>query len=246
MNGNWATLLTSAAVAALVSAGGVLAALHWSGASAPSDGRIHGYLLKHPEVMIEMQNALQRKADERAQEEEQAALDKIGLRALFDPRVAFVTGPANARKSVVEFFDYNCPHCRNSFPVFRKFYEAHKNDTRFAFIELPIFGQASVDAARSALAARNQPDKYVAFHFALMAQKGEINPSNTIEAAHSAGLDVNKLMADLKDPAIVPELVAARALAERIKLDGTPLFVVDGKVHTGEITLEKLEQLTKS
>jgi len=246
MNGDWKPLLMSAALAAIVSAGGVFAALHWSGASAESDSRIHAYLLEHPEIMIEMQSALQRQADARAEREQQEALDKVGIKALFDPRVAFVTGPANARKSVVEFFDYNCGHCRNSFPAVKKFYQAHKADTRFAFIELPIFGQASVDAARSSLASRNQADKFVAFHFALMGQQGAIDPSNTVEAAKAAGLNVNKLMADLKDPAINSDLVAARALAERIKLNGTPLFVVNGKVHSGEITLAELEQLTRS
>ncbi|MBV8976223.1 MAG: DsbA family protein [Alphaproteobacteria bacterium] len=247
MSANWKSLVASAAVAALVSVAVAFAMLHWSRATASSDRQIHSWLVAHPEVLFEMQAAYQRKSDQRdeqALKESQAAVDRLGLKTFFDPRVAFVSGPANARNSVVEFFDYNCAHCRNTFPAVMKFYEAHKADTRFAFIELPIFGPASNNAARSALAARRQPDKYVAFHFALMSQRGAIDPANTIDAAKQAGLDVNALMAALKDPAVDVELNAAHALAERIKLDGTPLFIVNGKVHSGEIALKELEQLT--
>ena len=51
-----------------------------------------------------------------------------------------------------------------------KFYQEHKSDTRFAFIEFPIKGPDSIVAAKVALAARHQPDKYLALHFALMSE----------------------------------------------------------------------------
>ena len=54
------------------------------------------------------------------------------------PRVAFVTGPADAKNTLVEFYDYDCPYCRASLPAVKKFYDAHKDDTRFSFIEFPI------------------------------------------------------------------------------------------------------------
>ena len=41
-------------------------------------------------------------------------------------------------------------------------------------------------------------------------------------------------------------MAEAHALAERVKLTGTPLFIVNGKVHSGEVTKDELEQLWKS
>ena len=82
------------------------------------------------------------------------------------PRIAFVTGPADAKKTLVEFYDYDCPYCRASLPAVKKFYDAHKNDTRFSFIEFPIkqlHGESAVLAARASLAARRQPDNYMDF-----------------------------------------------------------------------------------
>jgi len=246
LSGQWRIAALAGLVGAVVATGAVFGAARLGYFPAPSDRQFHAYLMTHPEVLIEMQAKMQADSDAEETKDTQDAVDKLGLGHVLDPKIAYVTGPAAAKKTVVEFFDYNCVHCRRTFPVVQKFYEAHKGDTRFAFIELPIFGQASDNAARSALAARRQPGKYVAFHFALMGETGEIGPNETVDAARKAGLDLDRLMADLKDPEITRQMAEAHALAERVKLTGTPLFIVNGKAHSGEVTKDELEQLWKS
>jgi len=212
----------------------------------PSDKQFHDYLMSHPGIVFAMSEKAQ--VDQAGSEERQlqAAVDKIGLRRYLDPRVAFVTGPQNAKKTFVEFFDYNCAHCRNSFPLVQKFYNAHKGDTRFAFVEFPIFGEQSNNAARAAIASRLQGDKYVAFHFALMGEDGAIGTDQMIEAAKKAGLDLNKLTADLKDKNVDKQMAAAHALASRTGLTGTPFFIINGKVHSGEVDEALLKQMSES
>jgi len=212
----------------------------------PSDKQFEHYLMGHPSIVIAMAEKAQVDEANSSQRKLQEAIDKNGLKTYFNPKIAFVTGPANAKKTFVEFFDYNCAHCRNSYPLVQKFYKAHKGDTRFAFIELPIFGEASNNAARAALAARRQPDKYVAFHFAMMGEDGAINPSSMIDAAQKAGLDINKLTADVKDPALNKEMAAAHALAARSGVQGTPFFILNGQAHEGEVDESMLKALFKS
>ena len=243
MSTQWRAAALAGLLAAVVATGAVFGAARLGYFPAPSDKQFHAYLMAHPDVLLEMQIKMQADSDAEDTEQIQRAVDKLGLSHLLDPKIAFVAGPAGAKKSVVEFFDYNCAHCRHSLPVIEKFYQAHKSDTRFAFIEFPIFGEASDNAARSALAARHQPDKYVAFHFALMGETNAIGPSEIVDAARKAGLDVDRLTSDLKDPEIAKQMAEAHALAERVKASGTPLFVVNGKVHFGEITKDELEQL---
>ena len=88
---------------------------------------------------------------------------------------------------MVEFYDYNCPYCRASLPAVKKFYEQHKNDTRFSFIEFPIKGPESIVAAAAALAARLQPDKYLALHFALMNETDPVNEAMIYADAAEGG-----------------------------------------------------------
>lgn len=230
------------AVAAVVTVFGVASLGYFP---PPSDKQFHDYLMSHPSIVLAMAEKAQVEEAVSEQHHLQDAIDRIGLGTYFNPQIAFVAGPKSAKKSLVEFFDYNCAHCRNSYPLIQKYYNMHRSDTRFAFIEFPIFGEKSNNAARAALAARRQPEKYVAFHFALMAEDGEIGPDQIVDAARKAGLDLNKLMADLSLPEITKEMAAARALAVRTGITGTPFFVLNGKAHSGEVDEAAIKDMSK-
>jgi len=205
---------------------------------------VHDYLVAHPDILVDMTNNLQAEQERQTQEARQKAADKLGTKAFFDPKVAFISGPANARTTLVEFFDYNCPFCRASIPALQKFYAKHKNDARFAFIEFPIKGQESVEAAHAAIAARKQPGKYVAFHFALMSEKGYVDAQTVFDVAKKSGLDIEKLEADMKDPAIDAQIEAAHKLADAAKIDGTPAFIINGKMREGAVDDKLLADMT--
>lgn len=243
---NWGTGVLGGVVGALAASGIMFGAASFGYFPAPSDAQFRTWLLKHPSIIYEMRDQAEIDAFNAEERGTQEKVDKLGMKTFLDPKLAYVAGPKDAKKTVVEFFDYNCAHCRHNFPVLKKFYEKHKGDTQFAFIELPIFGEASDAAARSALAARRQEGKYLAFHFAMMEQKNAIGTAETVESANKAGLDLNKLMADLKDPEIAKQMASAHALAKRIGLTGTPLFIINGKVHSGEVTEAELKQMTES
>jgi len=210
-----------------------------------SDARIRDYLMRNPSILVDMSNTMQ--ADQDAQDDaaRQAAVDKIGLARFFDPKVAFVTGPANAKTTIVEFFDYNCPYCRASLPAVKKYYDAHKADTRFAFIEFPIKGQNSTIAAHIAIAARKQPAKYLKFYFALMGEEDLATPDLVFSVARKAGLDTDKLKADMMDKSVDAAIKAAHDLAAAAKIDGTPAFIVNGRIREGALNDTILSELAK-
>ena len=131
----------------------------------------------------------------------------------------------------------------------KKYYEAHKNDTRFSFIEFPIkqlHGESAMQAARASLAARRQPAHYMDFHFALLGQEDAITEPVIFVEAQKAGMDVGKLKADMADPAIEKSLQASIALAHKVGVDGTPTFVLNGKFHPGALDEETLASEMKS
>lgn len=246
MNDSWRSAAIGGAAGACVALVFAFAAANmgWPPFMAANATAVHAYLVSHPEVLVEMTNKLQAKQDEDQDSSRQAAVNKLGLKPFFDPKVAFVTGPANAKTTVVEFFDYNCPYCRASVPALKKFFVSHKN-VRFAFIEFPIKGPGSTVAARAAMAARKQPDKYVGFHFALMSQDGPVDEKTVYDVAKQNGLDINKLKNDMKSHDIDRSLAEAKTLANAANIDGTPAFVVNGRIREGAITDEVLAQMTK-
>lgn len=233
--------LIGAALAVAVMAAAV--ALHI--VPAATDARMQSYLLAHPKLVLQMQALAEEQAAAEARQEQADKLKAIGASKLLDPKVGFVTGPANAKNTFVEFYDYNCGHCRNTSALVKAFVDKHKADTRFAFIEFPIFGDASTMAARASIAAHQQGDKFLALHFGLMAESGAVDEALLLQVAKKNGLDVMKLASDLNAPDTDKALLAGFRMARELKFNGTPMFIINGQVHEGELTEADLKKLVK-
>lgn len=245
MKENLKNALVSGVVGALIVTAAFTAAGITGAIPLATDARLHSYLLAHPSLVFEMAEKAQLQDAARTAEVRQKVVDKLGQKAFFDPAIAYVTGPANAKNTFVEFFDYNCVHCRNSFAAVKRFYDAHKGDTRFAFIEMPINGPESSMAARAAVAARAQGDKYLTLHFLMMGEKGAIDTALLQQDMQKAGIDLGKLTKDMSAASTDKALVGARKLASDAQVSGTPAFIINGKFHDGEITDADFKSLTK-
>ena len=133
----------------LLTAAGSLAALAAAelGLSEEQFGSmVRAYLLKHPEVLREVIDALDKKEKS---DEAKASVEVISTRAkeIFRSSDDHVAGNPMGKISVVEFFDYNCGYCRHSLPDVLKLIDSDK-DVRLVVKEFPIFGPGSVIAAK--------------------------------------------------------------------------------------------------
>jgi predicted DsbA family dithiol-disulfide isomerase len=84
------------------------------------------------------------------------------------------------------------------------------------------------------------------FHFALLAHEDQITEDDIYAEAAKAGMDVNKLKADMQDPAIEKTLNASIDLAHKAGVDGTPTFIFNGKFRPGMVDDDKLANEMKS
>ena len=160
---------------------------------------------------------------------------------ILDDPDAPVAGNPQGNASLVEFFDYRCPYCKQVEPALEALI-AEDKQLRLVYKEFPVLGSASVTAARAALAARKQ-GKYDAMHRALMSLKGEINEAAVFKTAGSIGLDVERLKRDMAAPEIDRMLKANTSLAEALDIRGTPGFVIGNEIVPGAISLETLKDL---
>lgn len=145
---------------------------------------IHDYLLKNPDVMIE---ALRSAEDKLNREADAKATTVLNDRAkeIFDDPATPVGGNPRGDVTIVEFFDYRCPYCKQVLPVLQTILkEDHK--LRFVYKEMPVLGPASVVAAHAALAAQRQ-GKYEAFHTAMMATKGSDHRGHGLQSGGLGG-----------------------------------------------------------
>jgi len=201
---------------------------------------IHDYLLQHPDALIEALRAAEEKVKTDASEKAKQTL--VARRSeIFDNPETPVGGNPKGDVTLVEFFDYRCPYCKQVHPRLQELL-ADDRQLRIAYKEFPILGAVSIAAARAALAAHRQ-SKYETFHDAMMAAKGEITEDTVYRVAGSVGLDVDRLKRDMSSPQIDAALRANHTLAEALDITGTPGFVIGDQMVPGAIELSSLREL---
>lgn len=204
------------------------------------EGIIGDYLKNHPEVLIDAIQAADDKLKADAKDKAAEAL-AANRQQVFDDPQSPVAGNPNGNVTLVEFFDYRCPYCKQVEPSLEKLL-GEDHQLKFVFKEFPVLGPESEVAARVALAAKKQ-GKYDAFHRAMMGTTGQINQAVIFRVASSVGLDVDRVKQDMDGPDIEKELKANLDLGKTLNLDGTPSFIVGGTIVPGAISASDLKQL---
>jgi protein-disulfide isomerase len=201
---------------------------------------VREYLLSNPEIIVEAIEGLEEKRRRATQDSQREALAAKRDQIFNDPG-APVAGNPGGDVTVVEFFDYRCPYCKQ---VAQPLAQLIKEDgkVRFVFKELPVLGPDSVLAARAALAARLQ-GKYVEMHEALLRHRGAYDDQAIARIAAEVKLDASRLKVDMAKPEITAMLDKNRQLARDLAVTGTPAFVIGNVVVPGAIDLETLKKL---
>jgi protein-disulfide isomerase len=191
---------------------------------------IRDYLVKKPEILVEMTNELdKRQAAEESVHQQRAISQNADV--IFRSSVTPVAGNPNGDVSVVEFFDYNCPYCRRSLPDVLKLI-SEDGKVRLVLKELPILSNDSVAATKLALAA-NKQGKYFEMHQKLFSEPGKADKDKALRIAKELGLDIDQLQKDTQDPGIKKALDQSEDLARKLDLKGTPLFLIGDRVIAG-------------
>jgi protein-disulfide isomerase len=201
------------------------------------------YLIAHPEVLQEAQSALDKRQQEAQAQKAHEAINKDKATLLNSPHQV-VLGNPNGKVTMVEFFDYNCPHCKDAVSDMLTLMKKNP-DLRFVLKEFPILAQGSVDAAHVAVAVRMQDptgEKYLAFHQKLFSTRGMVDQERALAAAKDVGCDMARIEKDMKSPEVQTTIDEDMKLADAIGVDGTPSYVIGDQLIVGAIGFDKLEE----
>jgi protein-disulfide isomerase len=187
-----------------------------------------GGIASHPTA------ALSQELQEISRAGEKAILAKPGLQ---------MTGARNPDLTIVEYFDYNCPFCKQVVPTFKQLLSEDKK-LAIVYKDWPVLGESSVYAARCALAAGWQ-DKYFIAHDALLSGP-RLRRNDQIEAIlQGVGVDLDRLKKDLAAHAgeITALLARNDAEAHALDLDGTPGILVGRQLMPGGADVDFFRKL---
>lgn len=206
---------------------------------------VYEYIIENPEIIEEALIAL---TEKRQLEEDQQIRDAIAENTdkLLNSPGDYSIGPADAKVTVVEFFDYRCGFCKRSASWATGLPEKYDGDVRVIFKELPILSTESEKAALAAIAAGKQ-GKYIEMHMGLMEldNASGFGPEQIDQVADSVGVDVARMRADMKSVDVQKTVADSKSLARSLGITGTPNFII-GTEFVGSADITQVEALIQT
>ncbi len=155
-------------------------------------------------------------------------------------------GPEGARIVIVEFADFECPHCAIMRGTLETIAKQFPNDVAIYFKQFPLGHNAhSHPASRATLAAHRQ-GRFWQMHDLIFANQGQLSPQRFVEFATELGLNVDKFKKDIEDPAIYAQIERDKKEAIAANLTGTPTIYVNGRLYLDDKTPEAIAAYIKA
>jgi len=153
-----------------------------------------------------------------------------------------VSGPSTAVVTLLEYGDFECVHCGQTYPVIKQIQKLLPNDLRFVFRHFPIVQNHphSMRAAEAAEAAGAQ-GKFWEMHDALFEHQTALEDPDLIRYAKRIGLDVDRFSGELSANVFLPQIESAyeRSLFDE-HVSGTPTLYLNQVRYNGATDLQTL------
>ena len=145
------------------------------------------------------------------------------------PQAGPSQGPPQARVTIVEFSDFECPFCRKLQPVLRRVLERWPREVRLVYKHFPLDRHRHAFGASKAAVCADRQGRFWEFHDALYREDQEMSPRGVVSVAEALGLELGPFEACLRDKGTSAAVQADRSLAGRAGVMGTPTLFVNGR-----------------
>lgn len=145
------------------------------------------------------------------------------------PQAGPSLGPSEARVTIVEFSDFECPFCRKLQPILRRVLERWPRDVRLVYKHFPLNRHRHAFGASKAAVCADRQGRFWEFHDALYRDGQDMSPQGVVAVAEALGLELGPFEACLGDERSGAAVQADRSLAGRTGVRGTPTLFVNGR-----------------
>jgi protein-disulfide isomerase len=152
-----------------------------------------------------------------------------------------VKGPATAAITLVEYGDFQCPYCREAYPIVKQLQAELGARLRFAFRHFPLtrIHQNAEHAAEAAEAAAAQ-GAFWQMHDRLFERQFALEDDNLVEYARELGLNADRLAGELAAGTYRARVRDSFMSGVKSGVNGTPTFFINGVRHDGGYDLATL------
>jgi predicted DsbA family dithiol-disulfide isomerase len=221
-----------------------------------TDADIHAFYeqnrqwIKEPyaSAQIKITPYLMEQAQERGKRTYLTALrKKYSARVLIEPDRDEVAaegpsrGPQDARVTIVEFADFECPFCGRMEPVFRQVLQQYPHDVRLVFRQMPLpdLHPNAMHAAQASLCA-GQQRRFWEMHDAMFANQAALDEAGITQTATRLGLEAQPFTDCLNSAPVSAAIKADTDAGNALGVNGTPGIFVNGRFFGGAVPYEAL------
>jgi protein-disulfide isomerase len=153
--------------------------------------------------------------------------------ALPDNAAMVTRGPQDAKVTIVEFSDFQCPFCSRVEPTLAQIAKEYPKDVRLVWRNQPLpFHPNAMPAAEAACAAGEQ-GKFWEMHDKMYANQQQLSPDSYNKWAQESGLNMNKFKASVDAHECKPRIEADSKYGQSVGANGTPTFFINGRQLVG-------------
>jgi len=141
-------------------------------------------------------------------------------------------GADQPKVTIVEFFDFNCPVCRASYPTIRAITATHPDDVRLIMRHFPVIADSSFDLALASECAHKQ-GLFWNLHDRFF--QTTTLTDNIGALARQSGVNMSRFNTCLQEQAVADTVTADLRAAQAIGARGTPTWLINGHLVSGQI-----------
>lgn len=197
---------------------------------------IHDYIINHPEVILQSMEQMQK----RKMDEISAQIDDIvrnNKDAIEDVSNTPYFGNKDGDIKIVMFYDYGCSYCQKANDSLNQLLSADKN-IMVIYRPIAVLGEKSDYIAKLMFAVqKSHAGKFKTIHDSILGQ-GKANKEEIAAIIKQNGLSIDLLEQDMNSKEVQEMMIANSKLAEIIKVNGVPVFVIDSGFYQGAMELD--------
>jgi protein-disulfide isomerase len=152
-----------------------------------------------------------------------------------------ISGPPEAPVTLVEYGDYECPHCGLAHPIVQLLQERFRKQLRFVFRHFPL-SQVHPNAEPAAETAEfaGAHDRFWQMHDGLFENQERLGPPLFFALADALELPTSELQVALSSGTYAPRVREHFLGGIRSGVNGTPTFFINGRRHDGSYAFDDL------
>ncbi len=205
------------------------------------EARVLQVLQKHPEAILESVQNYQQRQQQAQQQAQQTALQPYRTNPQAIVGQSPILGSQQRQVVLVEFSDFQCPYCARVQATLKQFMANHSQQVTFVYKHYPLQTHSEAKPAAAAAWAAGQQGRFWDYHDRLFANQSRLGDELYLSLARELNLDEQRFNADRTSQRAQQAIAADMRLAEKLGIQGTPFFILNGTPFSGAVSLAELE-----